>query len=85
MQREIDEREGWITQLAALLCQAARLARWVNSDEFSEEQRDRLRDLVGRPDYLELTMNLCQMLSADAREQARTAGCLQGQVINGRR
>jgi hypothetical protein len=78
MPTHIDEQSGVVTQLAALLCQASRLASQVNSDRFSDEQRRRLLDLVGSRDYLELAENINQMRSPSARESARLAGSLRG-------
>ena len=78
MHAHIDEQSGVVTQLAALLCQASRLASQVNSDRFSDDQRTRLLDLVGRSDYVELADNLDQMRSPSSRERARLQGCLRG-------
>lgn len=78
MQRYFDERDGVVTQLAALLCQAARLASQVNSDGYSDEQRTLLLDLVGRRDYHELAENLCQLRHPLAREKTRRSGYPRG-------
>lgn len=69
-----DEREGLVTQLAALLCQASRLAGLVNSDQFTDAHRERLRELVGHLDYRELTTNLGQMATGRRRRRTRGTG-----------
>jgi tRNA U38,U39,U40 pseudouridine synthase TruA len=62
-----DERNGLVTQLAALLCQASRLAWLVDSDTFTDQNRERLRELVGHHDYHALTTHLHQMRSDSER------------------
>lgn len=57
-----------VDQLAVLLRQAAPLAKLVNSDQHSDEDRERLRVLVGRKKYVELAVNLGQMCSSANRK-----------------
>lgn len=60
-----------VRELARLLRKAAPLATLVNSDEFSDEDRSRLRELVGLKPYFDLTTNLNQMCSVLARLMGR--------------
>lgn len=56
-----------VVQLARLLAKAVPLAELIDSDEFTDTDRARLRELVGVFSYFHLTTSLCQMCSQRAR------------------
>lgn len=70
------DADDHVSKLARLLRRAAPLAALVNA-ESSEHDRERLRVLVGRANYIALVVNLAQMKSVatpcccDARPDPR--------------
>lgn len=60
-----------VAELAKLLKKAGPLAEIVNSDDMTDEDRGRLRALVGGERYVELSTNLNQMCSARTRDMAK--------------
>lgn len=62
--------------LARRLTEIVPLVERVASNEFTDEDRDRLRELVGREQYVELAVKLNAMKSYRTRAAAREAGVI---------
>ncbi len=63
-----------VAPLAALLEAALPLARVLESDDCSDEERQRLRDLVGHENFFDLTNLLHRLGGKRAREVYRGSG-----------
>lgn len=61
-----------VVRLARLLVKVAPLAELVNSDQFSETDRTRLRKLVGVGRFFDVAVILNQMTTRRRRSAART-------------
>ncbi len=70
----VPQRSDPVALLANLLKEALPLVKAINSDEFSDSDRARLRKLVGQGEYPELAVELSQMKSADTRKRAKAGG-----------
>ena len=63
--------DATVRQLASLLEESLPLARFLESDDCSDEERHRLRELVGPEDFFELTNLLHRLGGRLARDVYR--------------
>ncbi len=69
-----DASDSVVQPLASLLEAASPLARELESDDYSDAERQRLRELVGFEDFFELTNLLHRLGGRRAREIYRGEG-----------